>query len=114
MHSKKSIIAKTEARIAKRSQVRNLVESVIAKPDGLGQEALTTPESTPATPPSAESTPATPPGSDSALQSWKRTKQWFDNTTLQGINANRIAAVIEARVEAAFRAGYAAGVGDSI
>jgi hypothetical protein len=85
-----------------RKKVRDLVEGVIVKPEvvTLQPEVVTLqPEL---------------PSSDSALQSWTRTKQYAENTTLRGVNMQRLESVIRARVEASFRAGYAAGVGDSI
>jgi hypothetical protein len=66
------------------------------------------------TPDVVTSAPVVSGSPDSAFQSWKRTSQWEQNTTLRGINPQRLGSVIQARVEAAFRAGYAAGVGDSI
>lgn len=84
-----------------RKKVRNLVEEVIAPEVA----ALPAPE---------PSVTIVAVSSDDALQAWKRTKQWVDNTTVRGINFHRLESVIAARVEAAFRAGYAAGVGDAI
>jgi hypothetical protein len=83
----------------KRSDVRKLVSAAVA------------PKVEDVKPTSAPVVSGSP---DSAFQSWKRTSQWEQNTTLRGINPQRLGSVIQARVEAAFRAGYAAGVGDSI
>jgi hypothetical protein len=102
----------------KRSDVRKLVSAAVApkvedvKPT---PEVVTpTPEVVTPTPDVVTSAPVVGGSPDSAFQSWKRTSQWEQNTTLRGINPQRLHSVIQARVEAAFRAGYAAGVGDSI
>jgi hypothetical protein len=95
----------------KRSDVRKLVgavtapvtEVIDATPAVVQVEVIPEPAVTP--------TPGSP---DAALSSWKRTPQWEQNTTLRGINPQRLGSVIQARVEAAFRAGYSAGLGDSI
>ena len=88
-----------------RKKVRDLVEGVIVKPEvvTLQPEVVTpTPE------------PVVLGSPDAAFASWTRTRQWEQNVTLRGINPQRLEAVIRARVEAAFRAGYSAGVGDTI
>ena len=101
-------------KIAKRSQVRSLVESVISPPTEPVME-LPTPEPVVVAMLQPDTITISPAIScDDALRSWTRTKQYADNTTLRGINPHRLEAVIRARVEASFRAGYAAGVGDSI
>lgn len=90
-----------------RSKVRSLVEGVIETP----KPAVATPAV--ATP--AIATPAiATESSDDAFRNWARTPQYEQNTTLRGINPQRIHAVMQSRVEAAFRAGYAAGLGDAI
>jgi hypothetical protein len=88
----------------KRSDVRKLVSAAVAPKV----------EDVKPTPDVVTSAPVVGGSPDSAFQSWKRTSQWEQNTTLRGINPQRLHSVIQARVEAAFRAGYAAGVGDSI
>jgi hypothetical protein len=86
-----------------RKNVRSLIEGVIETPK---PEVITT--VAPATvAPVTES-------ADDAFRNWTRTPQYEQNTTLRGINPQRIHAVMQSRVEAAFRAGYAAGLGDSI
>jgi len=97
-----------------RKKVRDLVESVIAPtpelcviPSPEPVVVVTTPQ-----PDTVAIAPAI--SSDSALQYWRRTKQYADNVTLRGINPQRLQSVIQSRVEAAFRAGYSAGVGDTI
>lgn len=95
-----------------RSKVRSLVEGVIDKP------ATPQPEKPQPEKPQPESvtspTPVSIGSSDDAFRNWARTPQWEQNTTLRGINPQRIHAVMQSRVEAAFRAGYAAGLGDAI
>jgi hypothetical protein len=112
--SPEALRRKAEARIAKRSQVRNLVESVIAPTPELSVIPSPEPVVIAATlqPDTVTITPAI--SCDDALQSWRRTKQYADNVTLRGINPQRLQSVIQSRVEAAFRAGYSAGVGDAI
>jgi hypothetical protein len=116
----------------KRSDVRKLVSAAVA-PKGeyvkptvedvkptvevvtLPPEVVTSaPEVVTPTPDVVTSAPVVGGSPDSAFQSWKRTSQWEQNTTLRGINPQRLHSVIQARVEAAFRAGYSAGLGDSI
>jgi hypothetical protein len=82
-----------------RKKVRDLVEGVIVKPEVV---TLPTPE------------PVVLGSPDAAFASWTRTRQWEQNVTLRGINPQRLQSVIQSRVEAAFRAGYSAGAGDTI
>jgi hypothetical protein len=64
---------------------------------------------TPVVVPMVPLTPVTDP-----FREWLATKQGRTLSTLRGANMQRLDAVYLDRVEAAFRAGYAAGVGDSI
>jgi|LakMenE01Jun11ns_1017448.scaffolds.fasta_scaffold9950083_8 hypothetical protein len=89
-----------------RKKVRSLIEDVIEKP-----ESGVTPAPEVVTPTPEPVVLGSP---DAAFASWTRTRQWEQNTTLRGINPQRLHAVMQSRVEAAFRAGYAAGVGDTI
>jgi hypothetical protein len=109
----------------KRSDVRKLVSAAVApkvedvKPTvedakPTVEDVKPTVEVVTSAPDVVTSAPVVSGSPDSAFQSWKRTSQWEQNTTLRGINPQRLGSVIQARVEAAFRAGYAAGVGDSI
>jgi hypothetical protein len=90
-----------------RKKVRDLVEGVIVKP-----EVVTLPTPEVVTLPTPE--PVVLGSPDAAFASWTRTRQWEQNVTLRGINPQRLQSVIQSRVEAAFRAGYSAGVGDTI
>jgi transposase-like protein len=95
-----------------RKKVRDLVEGVIVKPEvvTLQPEVVTLqPEVVTPTP-----EPVVLGSPDAAFASWTRTRQWEQNVTLRGINPQRLQSVIQSRVEAAFRAGYSAGVGDAI
>lgn len=98
-------------RTMKRSNVRSLVNQVITPTTTGDVPVEETP--TPVIPAPVVSVPDTDQAFH-ALRDWKQTKQWVDNTTLRGINPQRLGAVMQSRIEAAFRAGYAAGVGDSI
>jgi hypothetical protein len=96
-----------------RKKVRDLVEGVIVKPEvvTLQPEVVTLPPEV-VTLPTPE--PVVLGSPDAAFASWTRTRQWEQNVTLRGINPQRLQSVIQSRVEAAFRAGYSAGVGDAI
>jgi hypothetical protein len=84
-----------------RKNVRSLVEGVIETP-------------TPESPPEVLTVAPVTGSADDAFRNWTRTPQYGQNTTLHGINPQRLQSVMQSRVEAAFRAGYAAGLGDSI
>jgi hypothetical protein len=58
--------------------------------------------------------PVLPSPVSDPFRAWLATKQGRTLSTLRGANMQRLDAVYLDRVEAAFRAGYAAGVGDSI
>ena len=107
-----------------RSKVRSLVEGVIEKPQPekpqpeKPQPEKPQPEKPQPEKPQPESVTAPTPVSigsaDDAFRNWTRTSQWEQNITLRGINPQRLQSVMQSRVEAAFRAGYAAGLGDAI
>jgi len=84
-----------------RKNVRSLVEGVIETPK-------------PKSPPEVLAVAPVTESADDAFRNWTRTPQYGQNTTLHGINPQRLQSVMQSRVEAAFRAGYAAGLGDSI
>jgi len=88
-----------------RKNVRSLVEGVIETPK---------PKSPPKSPPEVLAVAPVTESADDAFRNWTRTPQYGQNTTLHGINPQRLQSVMQSRVEAAFRAGYAAGLGDSI
>jgi hypothetical protein len=92
-----------------RKNVRSLVEGVIETP-----KPESPPESPPKSPPEVLAVAPVTGSADDAFRNWTRTPQYGQNTTLHGINPQRLQSVMQSRVEAAFRAGYAAGLGDSI